>query len=83
MSDIIHDQENTDLHPDAPIEATPERDRSALDPTPNPFLLRLPTPPSNNSQSSFIISDLVQDDGGVDPLSAEIASADISIAREF
>jgi len=46
--------------------------------------LPIPTPSANLSQTSFAFSGVSGDEGGVDfDLPPEIASADISIAREF
>ncbi|THH06581.1 hypothetical protein EW145_g3988 [Phellinidium pouzarii] len=50
----------------------------------NKFLLPLPTPSSNMSQSSFALSEVSVGggDGGLDGLSPEIAAADISISAD-
>jgi GDP/GTP exchange factor required for growth at low temperature len=46
--------------------------------------LPIPTPSANLSQTSFSFSSVSDDEGGVDlDLPPEIASAEISIAREF
>ena len=46
--------------------------------------LPIPTPSATHSQTSFAFSGVSEDKGGVDfDLPPEIASADISIAREF
>lgn len=60
------------------VSATP----TFTDLSPSRFLLPIPTPSGSRSRSSFLLSDVVDDANSFDLLSAEIASADISIARE-
>lgn len=52
-------------------------------PPSNYLLLPIPKPSTNRSRSSFSFSDVVDTAGGLDSLSPEIGSADISIARGF
>lgn len=54
------------------------------EPTVNHIRLPIPTPSTNRSQSSFAFADVADDGGGdFDDLPPEVASADISMAREY
>ena len=54
------------------------------EPTVNHIRLPIPTPSTNRSQSSFAFADVTDDGGGdFDDLPPEVASADISMAREY
>lgn len=46
-------------------------------------LLPVPTPSNNGSEASFTFSEVDVDGSPLDPLPAEIGSADLSIAREW
>jgi hypothetical protein len=50
---------------------------------PTPQLLSIPAPTVNNSRSSFALSDVTDNATAVDPLSPEISSANITVAREY
>lgn len=49
---------------------------------PTPQLLSIPAPVVNNSRSSFALSDAADSFSALDPLSPEIASADITVAPD-
>ena len=69
-----------------PDTSFPDPTNSSSAPPSNSSHLRLPipTPSANLSQTSFAFTGVSEDEGGVDfDLPPEIASADISIAREF
>jgi hypothetical protein len=95
---LLSDQDNDTSHVSTPVlthlpasPSCPSFDSTSTPPiessSSNPVHLRLPVPiPSANlSQTSFIFVDLREDKSGVDfdNLPPEVASADISIAREF
>ena len=50
---------------------------------PTPHLLSIPAPAVNDSRSSFALSDSTDHSSAFDPLSPEITSADIAVAREY
>jgi hypothetical protein len=50
---------------------------------PTAHLLSIPAPVVNDSRSSFTLSDATDHSSAFDPLSPDITSADITVAREY
>jgi hypothetical protein len=75
---------STSLMPSDSTSSDSTKPTSAL-PANAPLRLPIPTPSANLSQTSFTFINVSEDDSGVDfdDLPPEVASADISIAREF
>ena len=78
-------QSTLDTHPTSPSSLQSSLSLSSADSSSSQFLLPIPTPSGNRSQASFAYSDFSKSDSEGPSLSSlppEIASADISIARE-